>query len=124
MNLRDRAAMIRRFYLRRGSDPRVCSSGAEAAQEAERTIEDGFRVLLVDRAVTLITTYHEAGETDEAFESLRRHARALAAAAARLDQVREVVDDQILGAIGTTVEPMYDELTAMRLIAAFRCGFG
>jgi hypothetical protein len=115
--------MIRRFYLRRGAEPRVCSSGAEAVQEAERTIEDGFRVLLVDRGVAMITTYHEAGETDEAFEALRRRANALAAAAARLEPDPEVVDDRIFGAIATTIEPMYDELTAMRLIAAFRCGF-
>jgi hypothetical protein len=124
LNLRDRAAMIRRFYLRRGAERRVCSSGAEAVREAERTIEDGLRVLLVDRAVALITTYHEAGETDEAFEALRRRASALAVAAARLDQDRGVVDDRILGAIETTIEPMYDELTAMRLIVAFRCGLG
>jgi hypothetical protein len=93
-------------------------------QEAERTIDEGFRVVLVDRGVALITTYHEAGETDEAFEALRRRASALAAAAARLKQDRQVIDERIVGAIETAVEPMYDELTAMRLIAAFRCGFG
>jgi hypothetical protein len=82
MNLGNRAAMIRRFYRRRVAEQWVSSSGAEAVQEAERTIEDGFRILLVDRAVGLITTYYEAGETDEAFEGsgavpapwpLRRH---------------------------------------------------
>jgi hypothetical protein len=124
MNLGNRAAMIRRFYHRRVAEQCARSSRAEAVQEAARTIEDGFRVLLVDRAVGLITTYYEAGETDEAFEALRCRASALAAAAARLEQDREVLHDRILGAVETAVEPMYDELTAMRLIAAFRSGFG
>jgi hypothetical protein len=118
MNWGDRADMIRRFYFGRGVRP------APAEQEIESTIEDGFRILLVDQGVALITAYHEAGETDEAFETLRRSASALAIAAARLKLGGELVDDQILGAIETRVEPMYDELTANRLIAAFRRGFG
>jgi hypothetical protein len=124
MRLRDRTNMIRRFYLGRAAVQGVGSGRVKAVQEAERTIEEGFRTLLVDRGVDLVTTYHEAGETDEAFEALRCGASALAVAAARLEPDRGAVDDRIPVAIETIVEPMYDELTARRLIAAFQCALG
>jgi hypothetical protein len=124
MNWRDRANIIRRFYLGGDAVRLVRSRRAEAAQEVERTIEEGFRILLIDRGVALINAYHEAGETDEAFEALRRRAEALAVAAARLGQGREAIDDLILMAVRTEVEQMYDEGTAERLMVAFECGFG
>jgi hypothetical protein len=78
---------------------------------------------LVDRGVASIVTYHEAGETDEAFEALRHEAAALADAA-RLEPGREAIDDSILEPIRMRVELMYDEKTSERLMVAFACGCG
>jgi len=124
MNWCDRANIIRRFYLGRDVVRLVRWRRAEIALEVERTIKDGFRILLIDRGVSLINAYHEAGETDEAFEALRRSATALAVAAARVAQGREAIDDLILTAVRMKVEQMYDEGTAERLMVAFECGFG
>jgi hypothetical protein len=123
MNWRDRADMIRRFYLGRKAGRPVSSSWDEAGREIERTIDDGFRTLLIDRGVALIAAYFEAGETDEAFEALRRRANALAVAASRVGQGREVIDDRLLEAVEMRVDPMYDAATARRLMVAFECGF-
>jgi hypothetical protein len=122
MNWCDRVDMIRRFYLGRDAVRLVRSRRAEAAREVERTIEDGFRTLQIDRGVALIDAYHEAGETDTAFEALRRGANALAVAAARLEQGREAIDDLILVAVRMEIEQMYDAGTAERLMVAFECG--
>jgi hypothetical protein len=124
MNWRDRVDMIRRSYLGRDAVRLVRSRRTEAAREVERTIEDGFRTMLVDRGVALIATYHEEGETDMAFEALRSGANALAVAAARLEQDREAIDDLILVAVRLEIEPMYDAGTAERLMVAFECGLG
>jgi hypothetical protein len=119
MNWYDRAKLIRRFYLRRAAGRSVNSS----RDEAERTIDDGFRALLIDRGVALIAAYFEAAETDEAFEALRRRANGLAVAASRSGRGREDVDDRLLEEVRMRVEPMYDAATAGRLMAAFECGF-
>jgi len=87
-------------------------------------IDEGFRILLIDRGVTLINAYHEEGETDLAFEVLRNRARDLAVASDRLGQSREAIDDLIFMAVWIKVEQMYDEGTAERLMVAFECGFG
>src|SRR5262245_54072840 len=120
MDWHDRADVIRRFYavwLAR-------SRRAEAGWEVDRPIEDGFQVRLIDRGVALIAAYYEAGETDEAFEALRRRADDLAVASARLGRGREAIADLTLVQIRTKVEPMYDAETAERLMAAFEWGFG
>jgi len=70
MNWCDRANIIRRFYLRRDSSRLVRWRRDEIVQEVEHTIKGGFQILLIDRGVTLINAYHEAGETDEAFDGL------------------------------------------------------
>ena len=124
MNWCDRANIIRRFHRGRDTVGLVRWRRAEAMPEVERTIKDGFRMLLIDRGVSLINDYHEAGETDEAFEALRRNALALVLAADRVGQGREVIDDLILTAVRMKVEQMYDEGTAERLLVAFECGFG
>jgi hypothetical protein len=93
-------------------------------QEVEDTIEDGFRILLIDRGVALIVAYHAAGETDEAFDAFRRCGNSLAVAAARLGQNCEWVYDPIIEAVGAKIDQMYDEGTAERLMLAFECGLG
>jgi hypothetical protein len=122
MNWRDRADMIRRFYLGRAAGRPVSSRRDEVGREVERMIDDGFRTLLIDRGVALIAAYYEAGETDEAFEALRRRANELAVASSRVGQGREAIDDRLLKAVETRVDPMYDAATASRLMAAFECG--
>jgi hypothetical protein len=123
MNWRDRADMIRRFYFRRDAGRPVSSCRDEAGREVERTIDDGFRTLLIDRGVALIAAYYEAGETDEAFEDLHCRANALAVAASRVGQGCEAIDDGLLEAVGMRVDPVYDAATARRLMVAFECGF-
>jgi hypothetical protein len=92
-------------------------------REAERTIADGFRVLLIDRGVALVAAYHEADETDEAFDDLRRGADALAVAARRMGR-GETIGDWLLVPVRTSIELMYDEGTAERLIVALDRAFG
>jgi hypothetical protein len=123
MSWRDRANIIRRFYAERDASRLAGWRRAEAGREVEGLPEDGMRSLLVDRGVASIVTYHEAGETDEAFEALRHEAAALAGAA-RLEPGREAIDDSILEPIRMRVELMYDEKTAERLMVAFDCGCG
>jgi hypothetical protein len=120
MGWRDRADVIRRFYALRLARSRR----AEAGHEVDRRTEDGFQVPLIDRGVALIAAYHEAGETDEAFEALRRRAGDLDVASAGPGRGREASADLILVQIRTEVEQMYDAGTAERLMAAFERGFG
>jgi hypothetical protein len=123
MNCRDRVDIIRRFYLGRDAVRLVSSRRAWFMQQFDRTIEEGLQTLLIGRGMLLINAYYEAGETDEAFETLHRTARELAAAAAQLERDREAIVDLILGQIRTQVEPMYDAGTTERLMVAFECGF-
>jgi hypothetical protein len=118
MNWHDRANVIRRLYAERDAWWLARSRRAEAGQEVEGMLEDGIRILLVDRGVAWIAAYHEAGETDEAFEALRRRADAVA----RLGQHREAIDDLILVPVRAKIELMYDEMTAERLMVAFERG--
>jgi magnesium transporter len=83
---------------------------------------EGIQTVLVDRGMALIAAYHEAGETDEAFEALRRETVALADTAARVGQGREAIDDLILTPIRSKVEPMYDDQTSRRLMSVFERG--
>jgi len=124
MNWRDRANMIRRFYLGRDAERRIRSKRADAGHDVDHTIDEGFRMLVIDRAVALINAYYEEGETDLAFEALCRRASDLAVASARLGESCETIDDRIFLAVWIKVEPMYDEGTAERLMVAFECGFG
>jgi hypothetical protein len=120
MGWRDRADVIRRFYAVRLARSRR----AEGTREVDRTIEGGFQAPLIDRGVALIAAYHEVGETDEAFEALRRRAGDLAVASAGPGRGREAIADPILMQIRTKVEQMYDAGTAERLMVAFERGFG
>jgi magnesium transporter len=79
---------------------------------------EGTRTSLVERGVSLITAYYEAGETDEAFAALRRATAALAAEVPRTGRGREI-DDLILMPVRGKVEPMYDDQTSRRLLSAF-----
>jgi hypothetical protein len=90
----------------------------------DRTTEGRFRIPLIDRGVALIDAYHDAGETDEAFEALRRGADDLAVASARPGRGREAIAYLILMPVRSEVEQMYDAGTAERLMVAFECGFG
>jgi hypothetical protein len=92
-------------------------------KETEGTIADGFRVLLIDRGVALVAAYHEAEETDEAFDDLGRGADALAVAARRTGR-GETIDNWLLAPVRTSIELMYDEGTAERLIVALDRAFG
>jgi hypothetical protein len=74
--------------------------------------------------VALIAAYHEAGETDEAFEALRRRADDLIVASARPGRGRAAIAELILVQLRTEVEQMYDAGTAERLMVAFECAFG
>jgi hypothetical protein len=127
MSWRDRANVIRRFYACRfNAEPDAWRLAgrrrAEAGREVQGGPEHGIRSSLVDRGVASIVGYHEAGETDEAFEALRQEAAALADAAARLGLGCEAIEELIFGPVRTRVHLMYDEKTAERLMVAFECG--
>jgi hypothetical protein len=123
MRWRDRVNVIRRFYAEREASRLAVWRRAEAGRAVEDMPEDGIPSLWVDRGVAAIITYHESGESDEAFEGLRHEAAALGAAA-RLEPGRKAIDDSFVGSIRMRVELMYDEKTAERLMVAFECGCG
>jgi magnesium transporter len=104
--------------------PATVSQNDEAA-DAERKDSvmrnKSTRTPLVERAVALIETYHEAGETDEAFDALRRETAALVDAAACIEPGR-AIDNPILESVRRKVEPMYDHQTSLRLLSAFEHG--
>jgi hypothetical protein len=123
MRWRDRVNVIRRFYAEREALRLAGWRRAEAGREVEGLPEDGIRRRWVDRGVAAIISYHEAGESDQAFEALRHEAAALAAATLP-ERGREAIDDSIFGPIRMRVELMYDDRTAERLVVAFECGCG
>jgi hypothetical protein len=84
-------------------------------------LEDSFRAL-VERGVTSITTYHEAGESDEAFAALRFEAAAPADAATRLKQRCVATGDSLLATVWIKVLLMYGATPRERLMVAFKCG--
>ncbi len=117
------ANAIRRFYAEREVSQLVGWGRARAGQEVEGKLEDSLRDL-IERGVTSITTYHEAGESDEAFASLRLEAAALADAAASLEQGCVATGDSFLARVRMKVQLMYGATTAERLMVAFECGCG
>lgn len=120
MNWPGRANLIRRFGV-----SRLAGWGrAETGRGGQGMLDDSLRTHLIDRGVTSITSYHEAGESDGAFAALRLEAAILAEEAARLGQGFEGIGDLILAPIRMRIELMYDEKTAERLMAAFECGYG
>jgi hypothetical protein len=123
MNWLDRANVISRFYAKRDASQLVGWRRARAGREVEGVFEDSLRNL-VDQGVTSITTYHESGESDEAFAALRLEADALADAAARLEQGCVATGVSFLAEVRMKVGLMYDANTAKRLMVAFECGCG
>ena len=123
MNWLDRAIAIRRFYAEREVSQLVGRRRARAGRGVEGKLKDSLRDL-IGRGVTSITTYHEAGESDEAFAAIRLEAAALAAAAARLDQGCGASSDSFLATVRMKVQLMYGATTAERLMVAFECGCG
>jgi hypothetical protein len=123
MNWLDRAVAIRRFYAEREVSPLVGWRRARAGRGGDGKLNESFGDL-IERAVTSITTYHEAGESDEAFATLRIEAAALAAAAARPDQRRVATGDSFVAIVRIKVQLMYGATTAERLMVAFECGSG
>lgn len=123
MKWRDRAIAIGRFYAEREISQLVGWRRARAGRGVEGKLEDSLRDL-IERGVTSITTYHEAGESDEAFAALRLEAAALADAAARLEQGCVATCDAFLATVRIKVQLMYGATTAERLIVAFKCGCG
>jgi hypothetical protein len=117
--LQDWAIAIGRFYAVRDVSQPVGWRWARTRWRLEDSLQD-----LVERGVTSITTYYEAGESDEAFAALRLEAAALANAAARLEQGCVASGDLFLATVRTKVELMYGATTAERLIVAFNCGCG
>jgi hypothetical protein len=88
-------------------------------RETEVTIKEGMRLLLVFRGVSLVVRYHEGGESDEAFDALRRGAESLAEAVGRLGLSGRAVAESVLDPIEGEVGLMYDARTAGRLMQAF-----
>jgi hypothetical protein len=123
MNWLVRVNAIRRFYAEREVSQLVGWGRARAGQEVEGKLEGSLRDL-IERCVTSITTYHEAGESDEAFAALRLEAAALADAAARLEQGCVATGDSFLATVRMKVQLMYGATTAERLMVAFECGCG
>ena len=123
MNWLDRAIAIGRFYAEREVSQLVGWRRARAGRGVEGKLEDSLRDL-IERGVTSITTYHEAGESDEAFAALRLEAAALADAAARLEQGCVATSDSFLATVRMKVQLMYGATTAERLMVAFECGCG
>ena len=80
-----------------------------------------MRVLrLVFRGVSLVVRYHEGGETEEAFDALRRGAESLAEAAGHLGLSGRATAELVLDPIDGEVGLMYDAQTADRLVQALR----
>jgi hypothetical protein len=123
MNWLERANEIRRFYDERGVSQFVGWERARAGREVGGKLEDSLRDL-IERGVTSITTYHEAGESDEAFAALRLEAAAVADAAAPLERGCVATGDSFLARVRMKVQFMYGATTAERLMAAFECGCG
>jgi len=123
MNWRELAIVIRHYYIGKDTVRFERLRRAEAENEVTRTVEDGFRVLLIERSVALIAAYHEAGETDEAFEVFGRRVDTLAVAMARLMEDGDAIDELILEPVRSKVELMFDQGTAERLMAAFERNF-
>jgi hypothetical protein len=87
----------------------------------ELIIRDGMRVLrLIFRGVSLVVRYHEAGETEEAFDDLRLGSESLARAASHLGLGDRATDGFVLDSVEEEVGLMYDEQTADRLMHALR----
>jgi hypothetical protein len=119
----DRANEIRRFYDERGVSQLVGRGRARAGREVGGKLEDPLRDL-IERGVTSITTYHEAGESDEAFAALRLEAAAVADAAASQERGCVATGDSFLARVRMKVQLMYGATTAERLMVAFECGCG
>jgi hypothetical protein len=84
-------------------------------------LKKGTRMSLDERGVNLIVAYHEAGETDEAFDLLRRMVAALATEVAHTGRGQEM-NALILMPVRKKVELMYDDHTSRRLLSAFEQG--
>jgi hypothetical protein len=123
MKWRDRAVAIGRFYAEREVSQLVRWRRATAGRGDQGKLEASLGDI-IERGVTSITTYHEAGESDEAFAALGLEAAALADAAARLEQACVATDDSFLATVRIKVQLMYDATTAERLMVAFKCGCG
>ena len=123
MNWLEWAIAIRHFYAEREVSQLVGRRRARARREVEGKLEDSLPDL-IERGVTSITTYHEAGESDEAFAAIRLEAAALADAAARLEQGCVATSDSFLATVRMKVQLMYGATTAERLMVAFECGCG
>ena len=123
MNWLDQAIAIRRFYAEREVSQLVGWRRARAGRGVEGKLEDSLQDL-IKRGVNSITTYHEAGESDETFAALRLEAAALADAAARLEQGCVATGDSFLATVRMKVQLMYGATTAERLMVAFECGCG
>jgi hypothetical protein len=123
MKWRYRAIVIGRVYAKREVSQLVGRRRAKAGRRVESKLEDSLRDL-IERGVTSITTYHEAGESDEAFAALRLEAAALAAAAARLEQGCVATGDSFLATVRIKGQLMYGATTAERLMVAVKCGCG
>ena len=111
----------------RDSAVRVCrgSLGFRDRRRTEREAgfadRDDMRVpRLIFRGVSLVVRYHEAGETDPAFDALRLGAESLAEAADRLGLGVRRNAAPVLDPIADEVGLMYDALTADRLVQALR----
>ena len=123
MNWLDQAIAIRRFYAEREVSQLVGWRRARAGRGVEGKLEDSLQDL-IKRGVNSITTYHEAGESDEAFAALRLEATALADAAARLELRCAAIGDSFLANVRIKIQLMYGATTAERLMVAFKCGCG
>jgi hypothetical protein len=123
MKWQNRSIAIGRFYAEREVSPLVGWRQVRAGRGVERKLEDSLGDL-IERGVTSITTYYEAGESDEAFAALRLETTALADAAARLEQRCAAIGDSFLATVRIKVQLMYGATTAERLMVAFKCGCG
>ena len=123
MNWLVRANAIHRFYAERGVSQLVGWGRARDGREVGSKLENSLRDL-IERGVTSITTYHEAGESDEAFAALRLEATALADPAARLELRCAAIGDSFLATVRIKIQLMYGATTAERLMVAFKCGCG
>ena len=123
MKWRNRAVATDCFHAERQVSQRVQLRRAGAGRVVESKLEDSFPDL-IERGVTSITSYHEAGESDEAFAALRLESAALADAATRLGQRCVANGDSFLATLRVKVQLMYGASTAERLMVAFKCGCG
>jgi hypothetical protein len=123
MNWPNRAIATDGFHAERQVSQLIQLRRAGAGRGVESKLEDSFRDL-IERGVTSITTYHEAGESVEAFAALRLEAAALSDAATRLEQACVANGDSFLATLRIKVQLMYGATIAERLMVTFKCGCG